>query len=342
MNFCEGFGYCKKRVVVLMAVVVCFFISDAFAAISPAGTKIANSATLSYSVSGGATSLITAVSPTFVVAEVIDLVLTWQDGSPVVANSPDSGKALSFMLTNTGNGTEAFTLARSNAIAGDQFDPMNAAAGAIYLETGLQTGFQPGGPHADIVYQPGANDPVLAAGASRAIYVFSSIPKALANGALGNVSLTARSGTAGAAGARPGTALTGLGQDGVDAVVGASRAQASATGTYIVSGISLNLLKTVAAVRDALGGNLIMSGSVLTYRVVMSLEGSGIAESLSFADPLPASTTYVPASITVDGAARSDIEDTDNASFAAGAVSVLLGSTTAPATRTIEFKATVN
>ena len=125
-------------------------------------------------------------------------------------------------------------------------------------------------------------------------------------------------------------------------MVGGSRGQASIQGSHIVSGISLSLVKTVVAVRDTLGGGLVMPGSVLNYRVVLSLTGVGTAENFSFADPLPASTTYVPASITVDGAGRSDAADTDNANFATGTVSVLFGNTTVPATRVIEFKATVN
>ena len=314
----------------------------AFAAGAPAGTPIPNAATLTYSIAGRPATPVTAVAPVVVVAEVINVVLTWQDGTPVAVNSPDAGKALTFVLTNTGNGAETFGLARNNAVAGDQFDPTNAAAGAIYLESGVQPGFQPSGPNADILYLSGINDPVLAADASRAVYVLSSIPAALATGATGNVSLNAVSTTPGAAGARPGTTLAGLGQGGVDAVVGGSRGQSTVTGGYIVSGISLTVAKTVVAVRDPQGGSLVMPGSMLTYRVVLTLTGAGIAENFSFADPLPASTTYVPASITVDGAARSDGADSDNASFAGGAVGVLLGNTPVPAARVIEFKVTVN
>lgn len=314
----------------------------AFAAGAPAGTPIPNAATLTYSIAGRPATPVTAVAPVVVVAEVINVVLTWQDGTPVAVNSPDAGKALTFVLTNTGNGAETFGLARNNAVAGDQFDPTNAAAGAIYLESGVQAGFQPSGPNADILYLPGINDPVLAADASRAVYVFSSIPAALATGATGNVSLSASSTTPGAAGARPGTTLAGLGQGGVDAVVGGSRGQSTVTGGYIVSGISLTVAKTVVAVRDPQGGSLVMPGSMLTYRVVLTLTGAGIAENLSFADPLPVSTTYVPASITVDGVARSDGTDADNASFAGGAVGVLFGNTPVPAARVIEFKVTVN
>ena len=161
-------------------------------------------------------------------------------------------------------------------------------------------------------------------------------------GALGKVGLTASSATLGAPGARPGMAMAGLGQGGVDAVVGASRGLASMQGSYIVSGISLGLVKSVVSVRDALGGSLVMPGSVLTYRIVLSLAGTGVAENLTFADPLPAGTSYLPETLAVDGLARSDAADTDNASFATGTVSVLFGNTTVPATRVIEFKATVN
>ncbi|MBG6074036.1 MULTISPECIES: DUF11 domain-containing protein [unclassified Polaromonas] len=329
-----------------LMVAVCFvFASASLAASAPAGTLITNSATLTYSSSGGLAQTLMAVAAVVMVAKVIDLTLTWQDASSVPVNSPDPGKALNFLLTNTGNGTETFQLARNNQLAGDQFDPANAAAGAIYLESGAQAGLQATGPNADILYQPGMNEPVLAASASRNVYVYSSIGTSLPVGALGKVSLSASSATPGAPGALPGTRLTGLGQGGVQTVVGGSRGQASALGSYIVSGISLNLIKTVTAVHERLGGSLVMPGSVLTYRIVLTLTGSGIAENFSFADPLPASITYLPGSMTVDGIVRGDTADTgstNKAGFAAGTVSVLFGNTPVPATHVIEFKVTIN
>jgi uncharacterized repeat protein (TIGR01451 family) len=331
----------RKGLVALAAALAGFATPACFAVGTPAGTAIPNSATLSYSIGGTVATPLTAVAPVVTVAEVINLVLTWQDASALPVSSPDAGRALTFSLTNTGNGPEAFRLARNNLIAGDQFDPVSAAA-PIYLESGAQPGFQATGPNADTVYVPGANDPLLAADASRAIYVVSSIPAGQAIGALGHASLTASAVTAGAPGAPAGATLAGLGQGGIDAVVGGSRGQASAQGSYLVSGLSLTVAKTVAAVRDPLGGSLVMAGSVLTYRVVLMLVGTGIAENLSFSDPLAASTSYLPASITVDGAARSDAADADNASFASATVSVLFGNTPAPATLVIEFKATVN
>jgi uncharacterized repeat protein (TIGR01451 family) len=319
----------------------CLAASDAFAAGTPAGTPITNSATLTYSIGGQVAAPVTAVARGVVVAEVINVLLTSQDGSPLAVNSPDAARALTFLLTNTGNGQEAFRLARNNLIPDDQFDPVSANT-AIYIESGTQPGFQATGPNADIAYVPGGNDPLLAADGSRVIYLVSNIPLAQPTGATGRASLSANSTTAGASGATPGATLAGLGDAGIDAVVGGTRAQATATGSYIVSGLVVSVVKTVAAVRDTQGGALVMPGSVLTYRVVLTVSGAGIAENLSFSDPLPASVTYVPASLTVDGAARSDAADADNSNVVASVATVVFGNTPAPATRVIEFKATVN
>ena len=331
-----------NRLAALLAAVASLATFNALAAGTLAGTPITNSATLTYSIGGQVGVPLTAFARAIAVAEVINVVLTWQDGTPVSVNSPDPGKALAFLLTNTGNGPETFRLTRNNAIAGDQFDPVSVPAGSVYLESGLQAGFQATGPNADIAYVAGVNDLTLAADASRTIYLYSSIPVGQATGALGYASLTAASTTVGAPGAVPGATLAGLGQGGVDAVVGGSRAQAVAQGTYIVSGIALSVVKAVVAVQDPRGGALVMPGAVVTYRVTLALTGAGIADNLTFSDPLPLATTFVPGSITVDGSARTDALDTDNASFTAGAVAVVFGNTAAPATRVIEFKATVN
>ncbi len=316
--------------------------SAVHAAGTVAGTRIPNSVTLTYSFNGRAALPVTAQSPVVVVAEVINVLLTRQDAAPVTVNSPDIGRSLSFLLTNTGNGTQTFSMARTNALVGNQFNPVNVVDGAIYLESGAQPGFQASGPNADILYMSGLNAPMLAPDASRMVYVLSNIPATQGSGAVGGVSLTASSTMPGAAGRPPGTTLAGLGQGGVTAVVGASAAQASATSGYVVSSVLPSLVKTVAAVRDPAGGSLVMPGAALTYRIVLTLTGTGIAENLAFSDPLPASTTYVPGSLKVDGAALTDAVDADGATYAAGVISIAFGNIPAPATRVIEFQTIVN
>ncbi|MGH6610282.1 MAG: hypothetical protein ACRECQ_08505, partial [Burkholderiaceae bacterium] len=206
------------------------------AAGTAAGTVIQNTATLTYSIGGGPQQSTTTAPATFTVVELINVTLVWQDASNVAVGSPDSNRALTFVLTNTGNALETFALARNNAISGDNYDPTNGSAGAIFLENGLQPGFQASGPNADALHVAGSNDPALAADASRIVYVVSNTPAALTTGNVGRVELTASATTPGAAGAAPGATLVGLGQGGVDAVVGATRAQARQTGGYVVGG----------------------------------------------------------------------------------------------------------
>ena len=172
------------------------------------------------------------------------------------------------------------------------------------------------------------------------VYVVSDTLASLVIGNTGQVALSAASTTVDAAGAAPGTALPGLGDGGVTAVVGQTRAQASANGTYIVSGLALSVAKTVAV--D--GGGDPAPGKTLIYTITVALTGTGIANNLAITDPLPAELAYVPGSITVNAATRTDADDlgTDNAKFSANTVTVNFGNTAAPMTHVIIFKAVVN
>jgi uncharacterized repeat protein (TIGR01451 family) len=305
-----------------------------------AGTVIGNTATLSYATPGNPTATTSASSLPIVVARVINVAVTWQDGAAVPSTSPDSNKALAFVVSNTGNGTETFALSRDNVQGGDQFDPANAPDGAIWLESGAQPGLQRSGPNADILYAPGANDIVLGADQSRVVYAASQIPAGIATGSFGKLVLAATATTPGAATAVPGAALGSVG--GVQVVAGIPNGRASASGSYLVAGASMGLAKSIVNVRDPRGGTRVMPGSVLTYRLVITLTGTGSVDNVAVSDPLPPQLTYVPGTITVDGVVRTDAADSDEASFAAGAVQAVFGTLAVPATRVIEFKATVN
>jgi uncharacterized repeat protein (TIGR01451 family) len=336
----RGTAICWRRgITIVWMVLAALSAVPGHAAGTPAGTLIRNTVTLQYSLNGTPATA-TASAPPVVVGKVISVLVTSQDSAPIPSNSPDTDKATSFLVTNTGNGTETFSLSRSNSIAGDQFDPGNAAAGAIWLESGAQAGFQASGPNADILYVPGVNDVTLAADASRLAYLLSTIPGGQATGAFGKAALIASSTTPGAAGSPPGRVLGTF--NGVQTVVGSGSAQSTGLGSYLVAGVSIGLAKSVSAVRDPNGGTRVMSGAVLTYRLVLTVVGSGIASGVAVNDPLPSALAYVPGSITVDGVARTDAADADDASFAAGAVLANFGNVAAPATRVIEFKATVN
>jgi uncharacterized repeat protein (TIGR01451 family) len=333
----------QDRILVFaLAALAGFFTPVVFAGV-PAGTVIANTVTLTYSV-GGIPAIAASNAANVLVGEVINLTLMVQAAAPVAVNSPDLNRVIASVLTNTGNGTETFSLSRNNAQSADQFDPVNAGIGAIFLESGGQPGFQASGPNADILYVPGVNDPVLAADASLVVYVVSDIPAGIAIGGIGKVGISASSLTPGASGAAAGTTLPGLGVGGVDAVVGPSQGNASVVGSYIVSGFTVVVTKNVVLVQDPQGGTLIMPGSVLTYQIVLSVGGSGNANNLAVRDPLPAETTFKPGSIKVNGAVRTDAVDGDNADYtpATRTIAARFGNTPAPANHVVEFQVTVN
>lgn len=311
---------------------------SAHAAGTAAGTVIPNTATIRYTFSGLPYTQ-QAAAPYVAVARLLSVRTTWQDSTPSASNSPDTLRPLTFAVTNLGNATDTIALARDNAVGGDQFDPTDSPQGAIWLETGAQAGLQTSGPNADVVYVPGSNDPVLAAGASRTVYLASGIRAGFTTGATARANLQARSALAPAT-ATPGAQVAVL--SGVPVIAGPNGARSTATGIYLVSIIAVGITKSVVTVADNQGGTRVMPGSVVTYRLLVSATGTGSASNVVVSDPLPAALTFVPGSITVDGAPRTDAADGDDSSFTNGTVRTVLPSLAASQSRAIEFKATVN
>jgi uncharacterized repeat protein (TIGR01451 family) len=303
------------------------------AAPTPVNTIISNTVTLNYDVSGVPGS-VNSNTAQFVVAEKIDLTLT--NNPPVSVNSPDVDRVQTFILTNIGNGQESFSLARNNAVTGDQFDPADGTSGTIYLDTNDNNILEIG---TDLAYSPAGI--TLNASESRRIFVLSDIPPSRAIGDIGLVGLTASSMTPGAAGQPAGTVITNGGDGGaIDAVVGTSQAQQTQAGAYIVSGVTVAIAKTVCvqngASCDAVSNN-VSTGSTLVYTITVTLSGTGTANNLKVDDPLPTELTFEPGSILI---ASPDSDDT--AQFLSNTVTVTFGNTVAPATRSFTFKATVN
>ena len=322
-------------------------------AATPAGTLITNTAIVNYAIGGTPQSPMSSLAAVVLVDEIIQPILTCQSLPNVAVNSPSINDVLTFLLTNGGNGSESFSIVRSNGplplpagnytpINSIAYDPLNTPTGAIFLETNNVAGFQPG---ADLAYVPGVNDPVIAAGKGLVVYVLSDTTNVPAN-AQGDVLLTVTSRTTGAAGAAVATRLLGVGENlgngAGNAIVVTPRAEAAATCSYVATGLGFVMNKSVLSVADPLGGALLMPSAVMTYQITVNLNGVGIASGLVVSDPIPANLTYVPGSIAVGGVAMTDAIDADIAQFATNTVSVSLGNVAAPASVVITFRATIN
>jgi uncharacterized repeat protein (TIGR01451 family) len=299
-----------------------------------AGTAVANQAEISYTIGADSRVRSSNVS-TFLVAEVVDLNLLLQTPERLVSGG-DVNQPLYFTLTNTGNGTEAYALNVVTGITGDAFDPELPAVMLVLDSDGsgdLSSG--------DDNYVPGINDPSLGPNGSVGLFLLADIPAGLPDGALGLVRLEAAAVTGSGA---AGTLFAGLGDAGVDALIGPSGGFGSATGEYLVSEVELLVSKS-AALRSASGDASAVPAAEITYTIQVAASGTGTALDADLRDPIPANTTYVPGSLRLNGVALTDAVDTDEGDFseAESQVSVRLGDLSpADALQVVEFTVTIN
>lgn len=310
--------------------------SGAHALGTPAGTTIQSTAQVTYTV-GAANASANSNTASVFVAEILDAVATI--ASATVSTTPGATQQeLVFTLTNTGNGTETFSLASLSAgVPGDDFDPILSTP-AIYFDTDNSGDLSA----PDVAYVSGAGDPVLAADATVRVLVVNNIPAGLADGDRGRTEFTARALTGTGA---PGTLFTGAGDGGLDAIAGTTGGDASLFGEYLIAGLQLTAVKSQTLV-DQFGGARPLPGARINYQIVVAASGSGTAVGSSLTDQIPANTTYVAGSLELNSAALTDNADADAGEFSTTPtpeVRVSLGDlTSASGPQTIEFAVTIN
>ena len=308
----------------------------AFALGTPAGINITNVASATYTDSLGAQVAVASNTSVLRVDEILDVTLVANDAGNLQVASPRTDAALSFTLSNIGNGPETFRLTFNNSLVGDQFNPANTR---IYLDNGDNI-FNPA---TDTLYAAASNDPVLAADGTRVIFVVSDIPAGLINADIGLASVQAEAVTALATPAAdaPGFSFSGQGAGGGDAVVGASQAVANAQNGYVASLLATTFAKA-PVVLDQSGGSNPVPGATITYTLTFSVTGSGTLTGAQIVDPIPAASTYVPGSLRLNSAPLTDVADGDNGRFSGSQIEVVLGTVTAPATNVVTFQVTIN
>ena len=323
---------------------------NVYAAGTPVGTNISNTATLNYDVGAVPQSPVTSNSASFLVDNKINLTVITLDTTEVGAGAGQTGVATTFSVTNTGNATQDYALASTitgiaNPFGGgpDVFDP---TACSIHVEDGATSGYQAG---QDLVTFVGN----LAPDTSKTVYLVCDIPAGALPNQVSAVALTATTRAAGSS--ATGVLTQTVGADNPAAVdivfadiqaplAGTSDAlrdaAASAASAYKI-GLSVILNKTVVCAPTPACTLNFKPGDTVTYQIHVNVSGAGTANNLLVNDPIPANLTYTPGSITVGGAPRTDATDADNADFTANAVNVNLGNVLSPNTFLIQFKAVI-
>jgi uncharacterized repeat protein (TIGR01451 family) len=303
---------------------------QAEAAGTRAGSTISNTASASFD-AGGGTATVDSNRVDLLVDELLDVTVDSGNPGDVPTTPGATGQLLTFSVTNSGNGVEAFGLSTIANAGGDDYDP---AVTQIYLDNG--DGLFDSS--TDTLYTPGANDPSLNPDQALTVFVLATTPGTVADGHRGIVSLVAaaKTGTG-----DPGDSFAGQGEGGGDAVVGSTGADGQDAGAFLVAAATVTLAKS-AVVTNALGTADPVPGATIAYTIVATVAGSGSVNGLSITDEIPADTSYVPGSITLGGSALTDAADADAGNYNGTRINVALGTVAGGQTRTVTFRTTIN
>ncbi len=278
---------------------------------APAGQTLRHDTALSYRIDGVLFQR-AYPGPALTVQELLDVSLTAQGDGLATTRSPAPQLVLPFVLANAGNGQERFRLFVSDA-SGDF--PLDNAE--LYLESNGQPGLQLGA-GGDTLYVPDAGDPELAPGETLSLYVVADVPDGLAGGVETSLTLWALPETVvlQAGVSQPwsdplpdaGTLYAGQGDpdesgEPTDAIVGAafggSSPAASASFDVLVQGPVLELDKTVHAIADPDGGQAVITGSLVDYRIDARIHGEAPLSNFVLSDDLPPYLALVEDSIVL-------------------------------------------
>ncbi|VWX56741.1 hypothetical protein [Sphingorhabdus sp. 109] len=299
-----------------------------------AGTDIVNVAQATYeSPDDGTPITIDSNKVTIKVDELLDVTVVSSDPGDVATAPGLTAQVLTYQVTNSGNGSEAFTLSADTARPGDEFD---TGFEQMILDSNGNGVYDPG---VDTIYAPGTNDPVLAPDESIVVFVLSTIPASAEDEDRAEIELSA---TANTGSGTPGTIFAGEGDGGGDAVVGSTGARDADSGYFVIQTSDVTLTKS-ATVIDPSGGDQPIPGATIVYQLVATTIGSGELTNLVISDDIPADTTYKAGSITLENAPLTDaVDDGDAGSFADDAIAVALGTVPGGQTRTITFQVTID
>lgn len=294
-----------------------------------AGTPIENTALATFTFAGESR---TVPSNTVIVTvdEILDVAVSSLDAGNVALGNDDA--VLTFLVTNNGNGPEAYEIEVDPLLTGDDFDP--DVIKIAYDSNGNGT-YDEG---EDELLPSDATTPEILADDSLRIFVIGGLTGNPNNGDTANVGLgaTAITGTGAS-----GTVFEGAGVGGSDAVVGTTTAFSETDGAFVVASSSVSLTKA-AEINDPFGGDQPVPGAVVTYTLVASVDGSSSVEGLTITDPVPDDTTYSNGTLTLDGGLLSDADDADEGTADANAISVILGTVSGGTSHTITFQVTID
>lgn len=281
---------------------------DAAAVGTSAGTTIVFPVTVDYNY-GAIPQPTRSASTSFVVDRIVNVTVTKNSDPTAAENQPNV--PMSFRITNTGNGTQRFTLQTVSRPTNTW--TMNNIR--IYRDNNSSGSWDAG----DTLYADAGTFGDLVSDASFTVMIVADAPGTVANGQTAVYDLVATAVDAGMLTVSVPTA--GPNTAGVDTVfidsAGSAAGDAardgkhSAEGTYTVVTASAVTMNKTVLVLDQWGGNLPIRGATLRYTITVTVAGTGTAQSVVVSDPVPANTTFITGSLRLNTVQLTDNADTD-------------------------------
>ena len=339
--------------------------NSVFALGTPANTTISNTATLAYDVNGVAQADITSVAATFLVDNKIDLIVNVVNVSPTLVTPGQLRAVTTFTVTNNGNAVQDYALTGGNVVgvaivfgSPDNFDALSCNT---FAETNSVAGYQAGVDTATFIDE-------LAPDTTKNVYVVCDIPAGQLSNDQAATELTAVTRAGGTAGlgavltqtagvenpaavdivfADPATLANALGTIPVQT---ARDATAYARNAYRVAAVAVTINKTATCKLTPTGTSTAANcanaktGTIVSYTIKVNIVGSGSADNLVIADPLPAELIS-PAGLSVIPAVvnpqTATITGTGPYTVTVDLKNIAVSPAT-PKTYTITFNATIN
>ena len=345
------------------------FAQGAQAAGTTAGTPVNNTATINYTVGSVAQPQVTSNTASFVVDKRINLTVAELGGASTVSSPGSVNQVTSFTVTNTTNAISDFKLAVTQDVGGttafSDTDDFNANNIRVFVDNG------------DGVFNAAQDTATyideLAADASITVFVVADIPVGQVDQSTAGFTLTATAANPGTAGTLGADTAQTAGADtpgAVDVVFGdgAGDTDAARDGKfsdddeYDVAGATITFVKTSKVISDPFNltsNPKAIPGAVMEYCLAVTNSGSVPALGVSFADAIPANTTFLTNSLVGGGSISGGVcdatgaaEDDNNsgtdesdgvgASYASNNVAGVVNSIPASSSTTLRFRVTVN
>ncbi|MBK6675243.1 MAG: DUF11 domain-containing protein [Proteobacteria bacterium] len=304
-----------KRTVGLLVAMSAAWGSMAHAAGTDAGVTISNTASVNYTVGGVPQTQVDSPAAQFVVDRKIDLNLIETNTAPTNTTPGATAVVTTFKLTNTGNGAQGYEFTADNTggtlfgnadafqIANQVVRVSSAACVPATTTTPAYAG------------ETATTVPTLAEDACVYVFVLADSPLTAANATAANVRLTAIT--------RVATSLADLDADAAAALLVADDPNSvqivfadSATGgqtardgdafaddQYYIVGPALAATKVAAVQTDALQPTnpKPIPGATVQYTITLTNSGAAPADLVAIGDSIPANTTFVCGSMTLNG-----------------------------------------